>query len=185
MNYRNWVAITLSILLTACASSPYKYHVEPTPLEKGKSTYYLGNVSVDLTIGNGGKENDERFASQQDLEQSFLTFLMEKMNEEGVLAQTPADADAILSVEIDYTRTFNHGGNALNKPRVSYTVSAFKDMELLASYSVDEFTTSYGGIKNALVNAQIAAFAWGAEDEPKDIELISELISEEISELGK
>ncbi|ODS22446.1 hypothetical protein AB835_14090 [Candidatus Endobugula sertula] len=80
---------------------------------------------------------------------------------------------------------FNWGGKALNKPEVSFTAKVTKNGQLLASFGESKFTTKYGSFKDIAVNAQIAAFKWGAEDEPKDIELISKTIVDDVYNVGK
>ena len=86
---------------------------------------------------------------------------------------------------MNYTRTYNYGGNALNKPEFFYTVKVLNNHnELLATFTVPRSTTKYDTFKDMAVNMEIAAFKWDAEDEPQDIELISKTLVKELSQLG-
>ena len=183
LSYRSILVILVVLFLTACSGSPYQYHVEPTTLEKGKTQYMLGDVTVNLILGHGGKPNDERFASEEALTQSFKQFLISHLNDRKILASDAASAE--LNVSIDYERRFNYGGNALNKPHVSFTAKVTQNGQLLASFGEYGFTTKYSGFKDMAVNAQITAFTWGPEDEPKDIALISKTIIDDVYNLGK
>ena len=185
LNYRSILVAFAVLFLTACSSSPYQYHVEPTALVKGKTQYVLGDVTVKLTLGHGGKPNDERFASEETLTQSVKDYLTTELQNKKILALDSVNADAVLNVSIDYERRFNYGGNALNKPHVSFIAKITKDEQLLASFGESGFTTKYGSFKDIAVNAQIASFTWGAEDEPKDIELISKMIVDDVYQLGR
>lgn len=185
LRYRFILVASIVLFLTACSSSPYQYHVEPTTLEKGKTQYVLGDVTVKLTLGLGGKSNDARFASEEVLTQSFKDYLTTELQNKKILALDEVNADAVLNVSIDYERRFNYGGNALNKPYVSFTANVTKDEQLLASFGESGFTTKYDYFKDIAVNAQIAIYKWGAEDEPQDIELISKTIVDDAYQLGR
>ena len=57
--------------------------------------------------------------------------------------------------------------------------------QLLVTYGWAKHTTKYAYFDDTLVNAKIALYQWMAEDEPKDIKLISELIVRDLKEIGK
>ena len=77
--------ITVTLVLAGCSSSPYRYHVEPTPLKKGQTMYYVNDVSVNLTwnqvmlgkteSGRNTKPGDNRFVNEEVLTQQFRQFL--------------------------------------------------------------------------------------------------------------
>lgn len=86
---------------------------------------------------------------------------------------------------MDYTRIYNYGGNALNKPVFFDTVNMYENTDtLLASFTVPRSTTKYSYFKDILVNTKIGFYKWKAEEEPTDIELISKTLVKELSALG-
>lgn len=178
------LVVTFAMLLSACASSPYTYHVEPTPIKKQKTTYTISAVNVNLTLGNGAIPGDESFANESELEAQFSNYLSSALAEKGILAQEGSEHFEII-VDINYTRKFNIGGKALNKPEVSHRVTILNAEETLATFSQGPYTTKYSALTNTAVNLKIASFLWGREDEPKDVELISELIIRDLANAGK
>jgi len=54
----------------------------------------------------------------------------------------------------------------------------------LASFSIPKSTTKYSYVKDIAVNMQIGLYNWKAENEPQDIELISQTLVKELNELG-
>ncbi|MCK6264251.1 hypothetical protein KP803_13300 [Vibrio sp. ZSDE26] len=173
----------LAVLLSACASSPYTYHVEPTPLKKKETTYNIAEVNVNLTLGHGANASNERFATQEEVQQQFKKYLVRNLDEEGVLAKNSDEAVDVI-VNIDYVRTFNHGGESLNKPEVSHSVTISSDSTKLASFAQPKYTTKYGTFEEIAVNLEITASSWDEEDEPKDIEWISKFIAKDIANVG-
>lgn len=178
------LSLVSSVLLMGC-SSRYVYHEDPTTLKKGISKYYLKNPVVNLKLGHGAIEGDKTFANQDALASQFKKELTKYLTEKNLLASNEAGADAAIDITIDFTRIFNYGGKALNKPKFFYNVNIKKNGKLLVSYSVPEQSPTRGKIVDIAYNAKIAAFQRGAEDELKDVSLISETISEEIAEIGK
>ncbi len=175
---------TLALALTGCASSPYVYHVEPTQLQSNETKYSIGSVVVNLELGHGAIAGDETFASEQELVEQFTASLMAQMKEQGVYATEAGKSEFSVSFEVDYLRTYNHGGKALNKPQISHRVTVSDSTKPVASFNNDDYTTSYGTFGDAAVNIEIASFSWDEEDEPEDVEKISEYIIEALTELG-
>ena len=178
------VMLVMLVIFTGC-SSKYTYHIEPTPLRKGETLYRLGNVNVNLSLGYGGIENDSRFANAQELTDSFKEDINMYLEKENLLATDDTHADAIVDLNIFYTRRFNYGGNCLNKPLISYKASIRNKEGVLASYMIDEFTTKYAYFDDLAVNLEIATYNWDAEDEPRDIDVVSKIIVQDIAGLGK
>jgi hypothetical protein len=178
------LSLISSILLAGC-SSRYTYHEKPTPIKKGVTKYYLKNPVVNLTLGHGAIEGDKSFANQEALAAQFKKSLTQYLNEKNLLAQNEASAGAVLEITINFNRVFNYGGKALNKPQFSYQVNIRKNEKLLVSYSVPTQSPTRGRILDIAYNAKISAFQRGAEDELKDVILISETISDEIAEIGE
>jgi len=56
--------------------------------------------------------------------------------------------------------------------------------QLLASFKVSNYTTTYGYLGDAAVNMEIATFNWGADDELRDVNLIASEIVEDLAGLG-
>lgn len=178
------IVFTGVLFLIGCANSPYKYYVEPTPIKQGITKYSLGDVTVNLTLGHGAIDGDNTFVSQEMLRKQFVEALQKNLKSNELLADTN-NSEFTVNVTIDYLRKFNHGGKALNKPEVSHFVMIQKSENKLVSFNASNYTTRYGYLKNTMVNAEIATFNWDAEDEPKDVNLIAELIVKNILELGK
>ncbi|MCY7295196.1 hypothetical protein [Alteromonas sp. a30] len=178
------IAITLAVLLSACASSPYTYHVEPTPILKQKTPYKVSQVSVNLTLGHGAIEGDTTFANKTELESQFRNYLEASLKEKGLLAAENTEGLSV-SFSIDFKRRFHLGGGALGKPEVSHSVVIQDGDKALASFGKRNYTTKYAYLEDLAVNLEIAAFSWDQEDEPRDIELISKLIVEELINAGK
>jgi hypothetical protein len=185
MDFKKIIFPFLALIMSGCASSPYAYDVEPTPLKKGETKYSLGNVDVNLTLGHGALADDTSFATQDKLTEQFTVALKKHLKEKGISAATDDSADALANITIDYIRTFNHGGTSLNKPVVSHQVVIRQGEQKLASFNQGKYTTEYSYLRDAAVNLEIASFQWEAEDEPEDVDLIAEMIVEELAELGK
>lgn len=187
-----WNAVTMKKLLlllsafvvASCVSSHHTYQADSISLKKGKSTYYVKNVTVNLTLGHGAIPGDTSFSNKEELEKQFAKSLSTALKRKGQLASDLSNADAELEITIDYKRTFNYGGKALNKPQISHLVNIYKDGEKLVSLNQNNYTTKYSYFKEIAVNAEIASFNWGADDELQDINLISESIADEISNVG-
>lgn len=177
-------AVTFAIFLSACASSPYTYHVEPTPIKKQNTAYAISAVNVNLTLGKGAIPGDESFVDEAELQKQFSSYLSSALAEKGILAQEGSEHFEVI-INIDYTRKFNIGGKALNKPEVSHWVTILNAEETLATFSQGPYTTKYAYLTNAAVDMQIATFLWGREDEPKDVKLISKIIVEDLANAGK
>lgn len=173
-----------SVVFIGC-SSRYVYHEKPTPIKKGITKYYLKNPVVRLTLGHGAIEGDKTFANQDALVVQFKKSLTQYLEEKKLLSSDETKSDAVIEITIDFNRTFNYGGKALNKPKFSYQVNIKKNEKLLVSYSVPEQVPTRGKILDIAYNTKIAAFQRGAEDELKDVSLISETISNEIAEIGE
>ncbi len=172
--------------LAGCAgSSYYTYYVQPTPLVAEKSTYVLGDVDVHLTLGEGAIAGDRSFASEQELQQEFAEYLEHYLKQSGYQAQDPKTADAVINVKIGFKRTFNIGGHALNKPEVSHAVVLTKNGTKLVSFSQGPYHTQYSYFDDMAVNLEIASFNWDAEDEPRDVDLISQLLIDQIVKTGQ
>ncbi|GAB6261031.1 hypothetical protein L4174_022380 [Photobacterium sp. CCB-ST2H9] len=183
--FKKSLAVGIVAILAGCSSSPYQYYEESTSIEKGITKYQLNDVNLKLTLGHGAIPGDTTFASESKLKEEFYAALLEEMNKQGVLSNNN-DKDAIqASISIQYQRNFNYGGKALNKPAVSHEVVVQRNGKRLASFQESGYTTKYAYFEDAAVSLEIASFQWGAEDEPRDIQMISKLIIEELSELGK
>ncbi|MDO6708827.1 hypothetical protein [Photobacterium sp. 1_MG-2023] len=96
------------------------------------------------------------------------------------------DQDAIqVNIRIQYQRNFNHSGKTLKKPTASHEVIVQRDNKRLASFLAPGYTTKYSYFEDASVSLEIANFQWGAEDDPRDVQMISKFIIEDLSELGE
>ena len=177
--------LALSLCLAVCvgcASNPQKYNyvVEPTPLTQGESQYELQSVNVNLTLGHGAEDGETQFASEAQMRDQFEKALREELNKKSLLA-SQGEADAALDINIDYLRVYNVGGNALNVPKVSHTVKAFKGNQEIANFSMGTYMVTHG----IASNMKIAAFQWKAEDELKDIQKIAALLAKDIEAMGQ
>lgn len=176
--------LVLAMLMSACASSPYTYHVEPTPIKKQKTAYKISEVKVNLTLGHGAILGDDSFVDGIELQRQFTEYLESSLNEKGIHAQDEKDYLEV-TFNIDFTRVFNVGGKALNKPEVTHFVTVSSNGKNLASFSQGPYTTKYSLYEDIAVNLKIAAFLWGKEDEPKDVKFISQLIIDDLANLGR
>ncbi len=179
------MAIFIALVMTGCASSPYTYHVEPTPLVAGQSKYMLGDVHVSLIEGHGAPTDNAPYATEEMLTKEFTEALNKYMKELDILAETAAVSDGTVNVDVDFTRTFHISGSALAKPQISHTVIINKAEQPLVSVKQGPYQTKYAYLEDMAVNLEITAGNWDVEDEPRDVDLVSKLISEDISEIGK
>lgn len=183
---KNILILMAVVILAGCSShSPYTYHENPTTLKKGETQYFVKTPVVKLTLGHGAISGDTSFVSQDVLAKQFQESLIKHFSLNNIHAAKESEADATVDVNIDYTRNFNYGGKALNKPTFSYQVSIKKKDIPVANYNVNNKTTNYGGFKDTAVNLEISAFKWGVEDEPKDVDLIASTIAKEVAAIGK
>lgn len=163
------------LVITGCASK-----IQKIPSEAGVSEFTLDNVNVNLILGDNAIEGDTTFASQNDLQQQFQSSITKYLKKNNLLAVEKSDGVAELNITIDYTRRFNWGGKALNKPEVSHVVDIYKGGENILTFSESGYTTKYSYLQDVAVNVQIASFTWDEKDEPKDIDLVSSLIVKDI-----
>lgn len=176
--------IMLAFLFEGCGGKSQSiYIVNPTPLKKESSQYYVKDLKVNLQHGHGRNLENKTFSSEQELQSSFAKYINDSLIAKKIYAKNGYG----LSIVIDYTRTYNTGGNALNKPEFFYTVSVYNDATntLLANYGIPKSTTKYSYFEDIGVNLKIGTFQWGAEDEPRDIKLISKTLAREVSEFGE
>lgn len=172
----------VAIGLTGCGGSMYNYKVEPTPIKQETAKYQLKDFNLVLKHGHGRNMDNKTFKNQEELSKSFVEFINQELEKQSL----KGDSNTFqFSVNMDYTRKYNYGGNALNKPEFIYTVSVYDNSDkLLADYTIPKSTTKYASFKDVAVNLEIVAYEWDAEDEPLDIQLISKVLVEELSELG-
>ena len=175
------LATLIALIFTGCGGSMYRYDVNPTPLKKGQTKYVLHNVNLALSHGHGRNLGNNTFASEEELKKSFESFITQSLKEKDLFAENGFKLD----IDLNYTRKYNYGGNALNKPEFFYTVKVLDtNNKLLASFSIPKSTTKYSYFNEIAVNTEIGLFKWNAEDEPQDIELISKTLVKELNELG-
>lgn len=184
MTINKMFLIFIAFVVVGCSSSPYTYHEKPTPLKKGQTSYYLKEISVNLTLGHGAISGDDTFSNKEEMTKQFENSLNLALKEKGILATSSSNADADIEVIIDYKRNFNYGGKALNKPHLSHQVNIYNGSKKLASFGVSKYTTKYSYLKDLAVNIEISAFKWGADDELQDIELISKTIVDDLAKVG-
>ena len=146
-----WIAMVFaSMLFIGCGgSSSSIYLVKPTPLKEGSTMYSLKSLKVNLLHGHGRNEENKTFATQEELEKSFADDIIKYMNNEKIYSDK---ANYLLDVEINYTRIYNYGGNALNKPEFIYTIKIYDQSDkLLVNYSIPKSTTNFGGFTDHII----------------------------------
>ncbi|HEY9204256.1 hypothetical protein [Dokdonella sp.] len=176
------IFIGLVALISFSGCSRVTYTVEPTPLKKESSKYYLKDLQLTLNHGVFRNSENNTFCEEKCLQEEFKNYIQEYLREKQIY-----DVGGYgLVVKMDYTRHYHLGGNSLNKPAFFYSVEVYaKDNKtLLAHYKIPNSTTKYAYLEELLVDTKVLLFQWDAEDEPKDIALISEVIVREISKLG-
>lgn len=169
------------ILLTGCSSTAPKPQDPENPLKKGVSQYYLGDVKVNLTLGHGGRADNEKFTNEQQLTENFRAALTQELSKLNILNASEENADASLAITIDYLRQYNIGGNALNIPKVSHQIRVFKDDQDYATRTTGTYLIGH----NLIEAAKISAFKWGAEDELKDVQRVAAHIAKSIAAIGR
>lgn len=175
--------IVSAFLFVGCGGKSQSiYIVNPTPLKKESSKYYVKDLNVTLYHGHGRNIENKTFSSEQDLQALFAKDIQAHLVTKKLFSKDGYG----LSISIDYTRTYNYGGNALNKPQYIYVVKIYDSLKhiLLVNYSIPLSTTKYAYFEDAAVNLEIGLYQWDAEDEPRDIDLISKTLVNEISLLG-
>lgn len=169
------------IIFTGCSGN-VKYAVQPTPLKQESSQFYLKDIN--LTLHKDGFENQENktFYNQAKLQAEFKDDLQKELNSKNMNSSQGFG----LVINLDYTRTYLFGGNALAKPKFTYSVDVYTNNgnTLLAHYSIPESTTKYAYLEDVAVNTKVMLFQWNAEDEPRDISLIADVLTREVSKLG-
>ena len=175
------VFIIFCLTMVGCASTTNKI-----PAEKGINSYFIKDVNVNLSLGHGAIDGDVTFATQEVLKQQFQEALNKYLIENNINSSQATSNSASLVITIDFLRRFNTGGKALNKPEISHKVAFYQDEENIYNQSRKSYTTKYGYFQNLAVDLEIAAFQWDAEDEPKDVDLISKMIVDDlVTALGK
>ena len=73
------------------------------------------------------------------------------------------------------------------KPIISHSYKVYdKNSDtVLVSDAQNRYTTKYGYLEEVVVSTKILAMQWDAENEPKDVEMIANLLIEDISRLGE
>lgn len=178
-----WSVLIISAFLLVGCSSNINYLTTPTPLKKESSQYYVKNLTVTLHHGHGRNLENKTFTSEEELQASFAKYIDESLIAKKIYSKNGYG----LSIVLDYTRTYNYGGNALNKPEFFYTINVHDNASdsILASYKIPKSTTKYSYFEDIGVNLKIGTYQWSALDEPRDIALISQTLAKEVSEFGK
>jgi hypothetical protein len=176
------ISVILILSIIGCGSSMYNYRVEPTPIKKGTSKYNIKNITLSLQHGDGRNIKNKTFKNELELKKSFKKFINKGLKARSIKGGVK---DLQLDININYKRTYNWGGNSLNKPEFSYSVNVYNSSDkLLVDFSIPLSKTKHAYFKENVVLMKIAAFQWDAENEPEDIELISKLIVEDLFEIG-
>ena len=180
----SYIVVALLVTFFVGCGSIYNYKVEPTPIKKGEAKYVIEDFKLTLSHGHGRNLENKTFKNENELKDSFVQFINQKLKEKDLLGST--ENRYKVRITLNYERRYNSGGNALNKPHFDYDIDILDNNEkLLVSYSVPISTTKYSYAKDIAVNLEIAAFNWDAEDEPIDIEMIAFTIVRELSEIGE
>lgn len=180
----NYVVVAFLVTFFVGCSSIYNYKVEPTPIKKGEAKFVIEEFNLTLTHGHGRNINNTTFKNEDELKDSFVKFINQKLKDKNLLGSV--ENSYKVKVNMNYERRYNYGGNALNKPYFDYSVDIFdQNNRLLVTYGLGKATTKYSYFEEISINTQIGFFKWKAEDEPRDINLISDLITKELLEVGK
>ena len=106
MKFKLFTTVAILMLLVGCSSSPYTYHVEPTPLKEGITKYELKSVKVNLT-DQSIKDDEAVIATESELTKHFEDALIKHMTSLDILTDDTNKADASISIVIDYFRKFS------------------------------------------------------------------------------
>ena len=173
------------LLLTGCGGGKNIYLVSPTPLKKEASKYYIKDLNVLLEEGGAAKNPENKtFLDQKQLNDQFMGYLNKALEKKEILGNS---SDFALSIRINYERFYHLGGNALMKPIISHSYKVYdKNSDtVLVSDAQNRYTTKYGYLEEVVVSTKILAMQWDAENEPKDVEMVANLLIEDISRLGE
>lgn len=180
------VLALMALFLVGCASTPYNYHQEPSPLKPSQSRYHIQDL--DITV-SANRDIDEatlsRFSSREELKALFHEQLVAKLKERGIYAESIDKSDANLNITLHYTRNHIPLGAALAKPEFSHEVTVEKDGNLLLDYNLSRYTTKYSYLKDGLVNLKIATLMWGPDNEWEDLDLVAKVLADDIENFGK
>lgn len=180
------VSAFLSLLLTGCASTPYNYHQEPSPLKPSQSRYYIQDLDMTVSANRDvDKATLSRFAPRDELKALFQERLVSELKERGIYADSIENADADLNITLHYTRNHIPLGAALAKPEFSHELTVEKDGKLLLDYNLSRYTTKYSYLKDGLVNLKIATLMWGPDNESEDLDVVAKALADDIERFGK
>lgn len=185
MKMKPVIAVWLFGVLAGCATTPYEYHVEPTPIEKGVTTYRLQSLDVDLQNGRNERPVRGPHVTEDVLNEQFREDIRTHLADRGLLASEGDENVVALDIDIHYQRRFVWTTSALVRPWISHEVEIKRDGKVLASTTSRTYTTSYHLFKDAFREIGILFLMSGPEDEREDVALVSEVLVRDLAELGE
>ena len=101
----NYVVVAFLVTFFVGCSSIYNYKVEPTPIKKGEAKFVIEEFNLTLTHGHGRNINNTTFKNEDELKDSFVKFINQKLKDKNLLG----------SVENSYKVKVNMIQNEISK----------------------------------------------------------------------
>jgi hypothetical protein len=175
--YLKVLFLSFFVLLAGCAGQMKKI-----PASAEISAFHLKEVTVNLIFNGNEIPGDTTFASQEEFAKNFEDDLVKYLKEKNIYSASSREDVAELYITLDYTRNYTHNGKALIQPYVSHNVKVYSGDSELLSFGVSNYTTKYDYFTQFAVVTQRLAYEWDQEDEPKEIDLISKTIINDLKE---
>jgi hypothetical protein len=186
------------IFITSCSSNSFTYLQKPTSITKNQTKYYVADVDIKFVDGLYHKARGEvavfnlpksmhkdfsAYPNQEELSEIFKNAFEKKLKEKEIYSDNKEDPNTLeLSFKADYERLgIAWSKTAYNFFAISHEAIISKNKKEIARSKVSNYKAKRGSVSNLK-----SIFAQkGPEDEIEDINIVTESLVREISNLGK
>ncbi len=178
------------ICFSACSSSPYRYTVDPSTIQKGITKYSVSEVKVKLSkfrVNLTGDADTSSYFSEEDMEKEFRKKITDSLLMNNIYDNSK-NAAYQLKIQISYERTFAVNSSTVIEPEFSYTWEIINANTAIVEYSTGRMKLLTGPMGLGNFTGYVKGFSstTNPEDEVKYIDQISKYIVEKnILNVGK
>lgn len=177
MRFKSLILVISVCFLSGCAS-----WFASAPESKRVTSFYLQSINVDLKEGDWGQPGNNAFSSKETLNKDFAYSIQKYLVEHDIYAVKHNKRSAALVVNIDYTRRYKYGGEALSRPLVSHTVQVYQHGQLIATLERSNYSPINGFFSAVFINLMQAVHLWDKSDEHIDADNISASIVDDLAD---
>lgn len=177
MRFKSVMLVISCLLLSGCAS-----WFSSVPKSKPVTSFYVESINVHLKEGDWGETGNKAFSSQETLNKDFAYSIQKYLVEHDIYAVKRSARSAGLVINIDYTRRYKYGGEALSRPLVSHIVQVYQHGQLITTLERSNYAPINGFFSAVFINLMQAVHLWDKSDEHIDADNISASIVDDLAD---